>query len=420
MRGVVRNSFGETRAFLVAGVVLGMGVPVLLGQQGQQFVPHTSPSPAFAAPENKDYNLKWGQATGRFHGSIQTEFNDNINLSRDGLSDVIFSPQVGVGFIWPISQNNNMQLDLGLGYRWYLKHSELNAVNITPDTRWHFQFKVKDVTLMVHDAFRTTIDPVERPELSGTSGNTANFRRFNNDAGIQGTWNYNTHLSFSAGYDYVIDRSLNSDFRELDRDDHTLNLGTYYESNSKLVLGITEAYTITEYLRHVQNDGTSFTVSPLATYHATDLITLDASVGYTIANFERNGTIADTSDYAGITWQVGARHTINSRMSHNLRLSRSVTPGLGSNFSEVTAFQYGFLWKVNSWIGLNSNFSYEDLFASGGLDKAQRFLTYIGFNFKMSRHWNGALSYGFAWKDSEDPSRNYTQNRVTIELSRLF
>jgi hypothetical protein len=389
--------------------------------QDRSFLPQTSPAPIFQPQQSKDYNLKWGKLTGRFYGSFQTEFNDNINLAPQGEKDLILSPTVGIGFLWPMDKDNTMQLDLGVGYRYYVDHSNLSSWNITPDTRWNYHWRAReDLRFVIHDAFRTVIDPVERPELSAANGKTSNFRRWNNDVGVQATYQFNSKISATASYDYVVDRSFNSDFTELDRDDQTFGLGQYYEVNDRLLLGVTEAYTITEYLRNVQNNGTSLTIGPVATYKVNQFLTLDASVGYTYADFDQSGTIADTSGYGGITWQVGAKHILNSRASHNIRFARSLMPGLGSNYSETTSLQYSIFWKYNTSISLNGTFSWESLDSSGGGEQAQRFLTYIGANMKISRRWNAGLSYGFAWKDSEFAGRDYTQNRVTLDINRAF
>src|SRR4051812_20572680 len=57
------------------------------------FVPQTSPYPIFYSAPPRNYNLKWGKITGRLFGSVQTEYNDNINLSQEApRQDVIINP----------------------------------------------------------------------------------------------------------------------------------------------------------------------------------------------------------------------------------------------------------------------------------------------------------------------------------------
>src|SRR5437764_113866 len=64
------------------------------------FIPQTAPYPIFYSAAPRNYNLKWGNITGRLFGSIQTEYNDNINLSQEApRQDVIISPNFGIGFL---------------------------------------------------------------------------------------------------------------------------------------------------------------------------------------------------------------------------------------------------------------------------------------------------------------------------------
>ena len=95
------------------------------------------PSYSYLSPEPTRYNpyhLNWGPLKGRLYGAVQFEYNDNINLGDKGnrVDDFYITPNAGVGFEWLLAQGQAIRFHLGLGYRWYLKHSELNSVIITP------------------------------------------------------------------------------------------------------------------------------------------------------------------------------------------------------------------------------------------------------------------------------------------------
>jgi hypothetical protein len=224
-----------------------------------------------------------------------------------------------------------------------------------------------------------------------------------------------------AGYDYLIDRSLNSEFVSLDRDDHTFGLGAYSNVGSSWSVGGSGAVTSSEYLKHIQNDGMSYSIGPQVSVRITKFLSAEATLSYTRALYEHNGTIADRSDFSGLSYSFGIKHNMNSRTSQNLRVAHSLTPGYGSNFDELTVVQYGISWRMNSYLNLNSTFSYENLRASGAIgEHADRYLWYIGTGWQFARRWNLGIAYSFAWKDSNQQFRDYTQNRVTLDLTHEF
>jgi uncharacterized protein (PEP-CTERM system associated) len=47
-------------------------------------------------------------------------------------------------------------------------------------------------------------------------------------------------------------------------------------------------------------------------------------------------------------------------------------------------------------------------------------MAYVGFNYSLTRTWNATLAYSYALKDSAIEGRDYTQNRLTLELQKRF
>ena len=116
---------------------------------------------------------------------------------------------------------------------------------------------------------------------------------------------------------------------------------------------------------------------------------MEGSVGYSISTFDSNGTIGDTSEFGGITSQLGIRHTLNSRMSHNLQVSKGQTLGLGSNFNETWTVQYGLDMRLRAGIKLDSKIAYEKFAASNiGAEEAGRYLFYLGTGWQVTRVWS--------------------------------
>lgn len=383
----------------------------------------TLPYPTYSTPETSAYNLKWGKMIARVHASTQFEYNDNINLSdTNPRSDLSIGPQVGVGFLYPVSKNNLLQLDLGVGYRWYLDSPAVSSLMLAPNSRFDYRLFVGDLSLNFYDSISVQADPVSRPEISGVDQRDfINFRRLHNLSGVIAEWRPFRQWGFVGGYSFTLDRSLSSEYLELDYDQHTFSLGAIYQASSRLMLGLNHAYAMTLYRDSFQNDGAVYTVGPFASWEASRFILLDASVGYSLSSYDTGGRIADTSDFQGIVFQLGARHRINRRMNQNLRVGRTAGLGFGSNFTEMYQLQHGFQWQLNRAMSLNTIFSYEHFQASGaGGDSGDRYLAYVGFNYWLTKTWSTTLGYSFALKDSAIADRDYQQNRLTLELQKRF
>jgi hypothetical protein len=400
--------------------MLGVAAP-LLGQGERGYIMQSAPYPVYSTPDTANYNLKYGNMIARFNAGAQTEYNDNINLSHtDPRWDLSFGPNVSAGFLLPITKENLLQLDLGAGYRWYLNSPSLSSVTLAPNSRLDYRMFVGNLSLNFHDAFSVQNDPVSRPEITGGNSQIINFRRFQNTLGTIAEWRAFRQWAFIGGYDYSLDRSMTSDFQNLDCDQHSLSLGTYYQMSSKMSVGVNGSYSMTLYQEKVQNDGNSKTIGPFVSWEVNRFISLDASVGYSVSSFGHQGTVTDTSSFQGMVFQVGARHRINSRMSQNLRVGRSSGQGFGSNFTDSYSAQHGFTWQLNRALGLNSTLSFQHYSASSGGDAGNQYLYYLGLSYKLSRNWSTAGGYAFAWKTSDLPDRDYNQNRLTFEVHRRF
>lgn len=410
------------------GLGLFIGAASVVAQPGTMqygdeanFIPRSQPYPSYYSTPPRNYNLKWGKLTGRLYGSVQTEFNDNINLSQENPeSDLSFAPLIGVGFMWPLSEKNLLEFDVGIGYRAFVQHPELNTINISPDSRLTYQMRILKAQITVHDQFSVQVDPLSRPELSG-DGRVFNYRRFNNNAGMTVGWEAIRDLTLVAGYSYAIDRSLNEDFTELDRDDHLAFLGARRPIGSRVTVGLGTSYGITEYLRRVQNDGRTWSVGPQVQVRLSEFLTGEAGLSYTRAQYERTGTIADTAEFQGVTYYAGMRHRLNSRTTHSVRVSDNINPGYGSNFTDIFGVQYGFSVKILAPMTLNGTFVFEKISSSANFaEDSQRYLCYLGTGLRLSSRWDLGVGYSLGIKDSEFPGRDYTQNRVTLALTRHF
>lgn len=406
-----------------------MGV-VLVGWTGINWNPDlalaqdnlsTSPYLPFPSAEPRPYNLKWGRISGRFEGSLHTEFNDNINLSNlEPEADLSFGPKVGLGFVWPLKRNQVMEFNIGVGYRYFIAHPELNTFNVTPDTRWSHRITIDPVQFEVYNTFSVQMDPTSQRELSGTGG-LLDFRRIRNVAGLRTEWQPTSTFGLQGGYAYGLDRTLTDQFSFLDRDDHTADAAAFFRLSRRWTAGVSASYTTVRYVEPIQNDGDYFSVGPVLRYQPSRFLQFQASGGYTFSEFDSSGNTLDSNDFTGFTYEFRANHQLNRRIFHDLRLRRLMTPGFGSNFTDTFSLQYSVDAQVFAGINLNWRFAYENYEASGvGGDTADRYLVYLGSQLRLSSNWRLRVNYAYAMKNSARANADYQQNRIAIELVREF
>jgi len=408
----------------LASTMTGMSNSPLLAQNVRDFMQEGSPYPALANPEPSRYNLKWGKLIARFHASATAEFNDNINLAdHDPEMDLSYGPNFDVGFLWPITKANLLQLDIGVGYRWYLDHPSIQTVNVAPNSHVDYRVFFDHGQLNFHDNFSVQVDPTSRLDVSGSSSgdDVSNFRRINNAAGLTAEWRPVREWSLVSSYDFVLDRSLSGEFTSIDRDDHAFTASAYYDFSPRLTAGLSGSCTLTYYQENVQNDAISYSLGPVLILKPTQFITIDARAGYSISTFDSTGTINDSSDFRGITGQVGVRHALNRWVTHDLRFSKGRDLGYGSNFYDVLGVQYSVSARLHRNLTLDAKLRYEHFRASGSTDEvADRYNLLLGPEFQFARHWRFSAGYTFNVKESNLPQHDYIQNRLTLGLTRQF
>lgn len=408
----------------VASTLTGMISSSLLAQSVRDFMQEGSPYPLSVNPEPSRYNLKWGRLMARFHATVAAEFNDNIDLADDHpQDDFSFGPNFDVGLLWPISKANLLQLDLGVGYRWYVDHPSIKSINVAPNSHLDYRVYFDHGQLNLHDNISVEVDPTSRPDVSGggTSEDTSNFRRLHNTSGLTAEWRPVSEWSLVSSYDFTLDRSLSGEFESIDRDDHAFTAGTYYDFSPRVTAGLSGSSTLTYYQENVQNDAISYSVGPVLILKPSQFITIDARAGYAISDFDSTGSIGDSSDFHGLTAQLGVRHALNRWVTHDLRMSKGRELGFGSNFYDVIGAQYGISARIHRAITLDGRVLFEHFRTSGSPEEeADRYNFYFGPSYQFARHWRFTAAYTFNLKESNLADRDYIQNRVTLEISRQF
>jgi hypothetical protein len=145
--------------------------------------------------------------------SLQTIFTDNIQLTeKDKTGDIVISPVVNLGFLFPVTEDQVLRFDIGLGYRWYIQNPSLSSVYIAPNSHVSHRIRIQDVWIELYDDFGVQLDPTTRGDLSGSSTNGAvntpsEFRRFFNIAGMTASWQPIKALRLRGDFNFNFDTS---------------------------------------------------------------------------------------------------------------------------------------------------------------------------------------------------------------------
>src|SRR5439155_18097119 len=134
------------------------------------------------------YNLKLGPAALRFGSSLGVEFNDNVNnAATNAEADVSFRPALNAQLLWPVTDQNSLNLNVGAGYSVYVQHPKLDQVFLTPGSELSFDIYAGNFWINLHDRVSITDNAYQDPTVSGTG----DYEQFQNALGISATWDLN-------------------------------------------------------------------------------------------------------------------------------------------------------------------------------------------------------------------------------------
>ncbi len=153
--------------------IMATAATTAFGQVGEDFLSRTAPMPPYRSPQPQRYNLKWGKLTGRVHATVVAEFNDNVNLSSNNkVADISIGPEFGIGFLYPISERNVLQVDLEAGYRWYMKSKSVSTLTVSPKSisRLDYYIYFDEGRINFHDTFFAQTSAVDFGAVNGTAG----------------------------------------------------------------------------------------------------------------------------------------------------------------------------------------------------------------------------------------------------------
>lgn len=374
----------------------------------------------------QNYNLKWGQARFNLTGRAGLAWDDNINYSQyDPWSDFISWVGLEVGSVYDINTHNRITFGIGAEYRKYFRHPQFdtsnNFLHLTPDTRLALTFQRDAVTVEASDRLYFTMDPTDAkavdPETGQISGQTYDYGRFFNDAGLDLRWDFNSRWQALAGFHREDFIPLRSTFDTADRTRYILNAGLYHPVAADLTVGVNGSIFWNRYKIPFQNNSRGCSLALNARWQITDLTGLYSEIGRSWQRFDTGGSNGDLSDLGGFFWQIGLENNLTPVFSHNLNFERSYDYGFVSNFTTTDELRYGCTYDGINRVRLTGAARWRWVEDSGGLNSESYsyFLGEAGAAFQVTRRLSMEVRYLFSLRRSNLEGRDLEKNRVQVE-----
>ncbi len=401
--------------------------------------------------------LKIGRFTLNLEGSLNMEFNSNINAtSIDPIEDIVLTPELGIAVAWPISNSNKLSFRSTIGYSKYLNNPQFDRPSLTlsPDSALSFRLHVGEVLIEFHDSFALTSDTSTEAALSGV----VSLPRFENTIGFAIIFDLNQAV-VSLGYDHynflVVGSAASGDGTE-SKDLSSLNYRTERVSASAVLsvgpavrLGVQASAADTRYQDAVTNNYATFSVGPSIQYQLTRFTELQATfglVGYSTKAGESLSVTQITAQpdgsFAAQTVNVPGREggvDLGSYASLAIgnRLNRYYTQSISighedrsdpfSGRTQTNSASYASNWALGRRISLGLNLFVQDIKSveGGGVGVAgasdyRRFGGAITAVYAISDRFNVGLSFSFIKQESDTPSAAYDQNRASVRVGYRF
>ncbi|MEO5718335.1 MAG: outer membrane beta-barrel protein [Chthoniobacterales bacterium] len=366
------------------------------------------------------YNLLAGPIRFLFSITTGVEYNDNINLAETNKQeDIIIRPQFNIDAIWQVTQLNTLKLDIGLGYAFYLDHpnANTNGVLIQPGSQLSFDIFIQDFRINLHDRFSLQQDPVGQLQLS----NVVDYGRFENTAGISVLWDLNKAV-LTFGYDHYNYISTTSTFDYLNRNAEELTFSSYFAFTSTTGGGIESSAVYNYYDQNFLNDSVTYSVGPFVETQITNYLKLRASGGYQLINFDSGGLVQDSSNSNDFYANVLLSHRINANIFQTLSVGHESQLGVNSNFVALNYVRHTATWNIINHTLVSTELFYEDGDDSGGIfsEHIQRYGGAITLGYQLTKHVTLGLRYQYTEKQSDQPNRDYQQNRLSLDGTYSF
>jgi hypothetical protein len=416
-----------------AEAVLVLLAGSLMAARGQEAVRMSIASEQAAEARRKAatsvgyYNLQLGPTAWNFGAGLGMQYNSNVYLTEDDpQGDFIFSPQINTRMVWPVSDQNSINLALGGGYQAYVINPNLNRFFITPGSELSFDLYAGDFWINLHDRFSILENTYQDPTVAGSG----DYSQLQNALGVATVWDLNKGI-VNFGYDHVNYDSLNggnvqvyggqpSGYSEVFSTSagYTLKPGMLLgvELGGSLITYTTAPTTYTPYTNAKQWNVGGFYDAPLTEY-----IHVTAHAGYTVYSPESSGAATTSGDFTGIYGQLDITHRVNQYVAYTLSGGRTINGAYYGGSIDRYFARWQANWQILQKVSLGTSFNYENgTELSIGGETYSQYGPGISLSRVITTKLTGSIGYQYYLRDSNVAGRNYTLQVVSLNLNYTF
>jgi len=363
----------------------------------------------------------------------EVDFTDNVTFSEvDQQSDFILRGGGTASFSWPATPQSEVTLNTGVGYIHYLRDSQYDNLEITPNSLLNWNVFIDDVALTFYDQFGYSQSVAGQPALTGVS----RFPIFDNTLGTRINWTPGQWL-FQAGYSY--DESLpgSSAFSYLERTTENIFTRAAWRFAENTQVGLEASGSSTSYRLATQSGNTSVSVGPFAEWQVTQAVHATIRGGPTFYFFDSSGAANQGSSLGSYYFELQVGHQMNEFWSQQLSVNREVSLAFnqGGNYLESLTANYTLSWALTQYINLTANAGYAhgtqtfqnfvSLFPGFGLllNQTENYDQYSAgptVSWQATSKLSTSLNFTHYIRDSNLPGRAYTANIISLKVNYAF
>ena len=371
---------------------------------------------------NQPYFLKSGDFRLGLEPSVEVAYSDNINLSKSpSQDDVIFKPMLRANASYPLTQQNWMRVNLGVGYNYFIKHPEYSSMSLESGSALAFDFYVKDLAFNVHDRFQYVPDPATESALS----QTAKYAFFQNIAGLSATWDLQD-VTLTLGYDHLNYINTTAGYEYIDHSSEMFTARAGLRLNPVLTTGVEGTASFTGYDQPVLNDSMNYSAGIYGEWHPGAALSFTPRLGYTIYDFEQTSLYMRAVNENAWYADLSIMHQPTDAISYGFSVGQDMRLGMQADLIKTEYVRPNITWKFHQNMSLTANLFYNHGQQGGGKLASLNENTYdwygggLGLSAQIVKHLQIGLNYRLTMRSTDTGTGGYTQNRVGLTFTYTF
>jgi predicted porin len=366
-----------------------------------------------------DDTLRIGPVTFGVNFGYSLEASDNIRYARtDRDADLIQRPTLDLGIDYQHSKQSKLNVKVQFGYDDYIEHSEFDRFFVAPGSEVAYDIRIGDGVMTLYDRVDYSQDVATEGALSGV----ARLPRLENVVGLRSVWRINK-WTWQAGYSHLNvfiteDGSGTGEpnFNYLERADEEFFGRVSYDIHPAVTAGIEVSGSLSDYVAPIQRDRHTVSAGPNLTWTAADALEISLRGGVAYTDFQPT-PLAEGKDLTSFYAGCELNHRLTDHITYRFSATHDIRPGVnpGRDYIESTHLALDASWGITRYVSLSGQIFGEASEEVGvEREKYKRLGTSFAATYKVTQRVSLFGRYAFVARDSDDKSRSYTQNRVTL------